>query len=125
MSFRSTRSSGDDSVPIIDRIMGNLACGFVLDNEMAKFFDTPLADLQQLLLIKVSEMFLLGNAPGMNMSETFRHYNIEDDSKFQTIIVGEILRRNALTKNDVEYLGRKIIFDLYRTGFSMINRCKK
>jgi len=78
MSSRSTGSSCDDSVPIVDRLMGNLECGYALDDEMAKFFDTALADLQQLLLIKVSGIFRLGNNSGMNMTETCRHYNIED-----------------------------------------------
>ena len=65
MSFRLTRSSGENSVRIVDRLMGNLACGYALDDEMAKFFDIP-----QLLLINVSWTFLLGNTSGMNMSET-------------------------------------------------------
>ena len=119
MSFRSTRSSCDDSVPIVDRLMGNLACGYALDDEMAKFFDIP-----QLLLIKVSGMFLVGNTSGMTMTETCRHYNIEDDNKFQTIIIEEALRRNALPNNHEEYLRRGQIFDLYGIGSAMLTRYK-
>ena len=92
---------------------------------MAKFFVIASADLQQLLLIKVSVILLLGNTSGMNMTEICRDYIIEETTYFQAIIVGEVLCRNALLKNDVEYLGRKVILDLYRIGFSMITRYKK
>ena len=44
MSFRSTRSCCDDSVPIVDRLIGNLECGYALDDEMAKFFDIASAE---------------------------------------------------------------------------------
>ena len=70
MSFRLTRSSGENSVRIVDRLMGNLACGYALDDQMATCFDMHFDDLQQLLLINVSWTFLLGNTSGMNMSET-------------------------------------------------------
>ena len=66
---------------------------------MAKFFDIALADLQQLLLIKVSVILLLRNTSGMNMTEICRDCIIEDTTKFQAIIVGEVLCRNALSKN--------------------------
>ena len=72
MSFRSTRSSCDDYVPIVDRLMGNWECGYALDDEIAKFFDTSLAVLQP-NSVDVSGIFLLGNTSGMNMTETYRH----------------------------------------------------
>ena len=66
---------------------------------MAKFFDIALADLQQLLLIKVSVILLLGHNSGMNMTEICRDCIIEDTTKFQANIVGKVLCRNALSKN--------------------------
>jgi len=125
MSFRSTRSCCDDYVPVVDRLIGNLECGYALEDEMAKFFDIASADLQQLLLIKVSVILLLGDTSSMNMTEICRDYIIEETTNFQDIIVGEVLCRNAILKNDVEYLVRKVIFDLYRIGFSMITGYKK
>ena len=44
--------------------------------------------------------------------------------KFHAVIVGEVLRRNALPKNDGEYLGWKVISDLYRIGSPMRTRYK-
>ena len=44
MSLRSTRSCYDNSVAIVDRLIGNLECGYALDDEMVKFFDIASAE---------------------------------------------------------------------------------